>query len=120
MAGTGALPQAAARLWGDPARRAEIVAMHEQGIGLVEMTERVGLGALLDRDGLREIVANLTDAEVQVLRDAFLAEARHVGETAGASFPVDCVVDDPRSGVRVQAAPPGPDAVAPVARVTAV
>ncbi len=111
------LPQAAARLWGDPATRQRIVDMHARGDSLLAMVDALGLTDSLDADGLRDVVANLSDAEVAVIRDAFVAEAREVGDQAGASFPVDCRVDDASSGVRVVAAPSGRGATAPVARI---
>ena len=62
------LPQEAARIWTDPARRERIVAMHAEAMPLTEMCDELGLGPVLDRDGLREIVANLSDDEVQAIR----------------------------------------------------
>lgn len=105
------LPQAAARAWSDPAVRRRIADMHDRGDSLLDMV------AALDLDGLRDIVANLSDAEVQVIRDAFRAEAQQVGDSPGASFPIDCRVDDTTAGVRVSAAPAGRGATAPVARI---
>ncbi len=111
------LPQAAARAWSDPAVRRRIVDMHDRGDSLLDMVAALDLDEALDRDGLRDIVANLSDAEVQVIRDAFRAEAQQVGDNPGASFPIDCRVDDTTAGVRVSAAPAGRGATAPVARI---
>ena len=111
------LPQAAARAWSDPTIRQRIVDMHDRGDSLLAMVKALGLDDALDSDGLRDVVANLTDAEVQVIRDAFRAEAQQVGDSSGASFPIDCRVDDTTAGVRVSAAPAGQDATAPVARI---
>ena len=111
------LPQAAARAWSDPAVRQRIVDMHDRGDSLLDMVAALGLDDALDSDGLRDVVANLTDPEVQVIRDAFRAEAQQVGDGPGASFPVDCRVDDATAGVRVSAAPAGQDATTPVARI---
>src|SRR6185436_16900333 len=94
------LPQEAARLWTDPRQRERIVAMHDAGQSLTSMCDDLGLGEVLDRDGLRELLENLGDAEVQAIRDAFVAEAA-ADTGSGASFPVDCRVDDPQAGVRV-------------------
>jgi hypothetical protein len=114
--GVGSLvSQEAARVWSDPANRARIVQMHADGRSLVEMTDALGLGAALDADGLRAVVDALTPDEVQLVRDAFVAEA---GRTrgAGASFPVDCTLDD-FSGVRLEPGATTRGAVAPVVRV---
>ena len=111
------LPQAAARAWSDPAVRQRIVDMHGRGDSLLDMVAALGLDDALDRDGLRDVVANLTDPEVEVIRDAFRAEAQQVGDSAGASFPIDCRVDDASAGVRVSAAPAGQGATTPVARI---
>ena len=111
------LPQAAARAWSDPAVRQRIVDMHDRGDSLLDMVAALGLDDALDRDGLRDVVANLTDPEVEVIRVAFRAEAQQVGDSAGASFPVDCRVDDATSGVRVSAAPAGQGATTPVAQI---
>lgn len=97
--------------------RQRIVDMHDRGDSLLDMVAALGLDGALDRDGLRDVVANLTDAEVQVIRDAFRAEAQQVGDSSGASFPIDCRVDDTTAGVRVSAAPAGQGATAPVARI---
>lgn len=110
------LPQAAARTWSDPAVRQRIVDMHDRGDSLLDMVAALGLDDALDGDGLRDVVANLTDDEVKVIRDAIRAEAQQVGDSAGASFPIDCRVDDTSAGVRVSAAPAGRDATTPVAR----
>ena len=111
------LPQAAARAWSDPAVRQRIVDMHDRGDSLLDMVATLGLDDALDRDRLRDVVANLTDPEIQVIRDAFRAEAQQVGDGPGASFPIDCRVDDATAGVRVSAAPAGQDATTPVARI---
>jgi hypothetical protein len=111
------LPQEAARIWTDPARRERIVAMHAQAMPLTEMCDELGLGPVLDRDGLREIVANLSDDEVQAIRAAFLAEA-DATPGPGASFPVDCrVYGSMADGVRVVAAAADPNAIGPIARI---
>lgn len=111
------LPQAAARAWSDPAVRQRIVEMHDRNDSLLDMVAALGLEDALESDGLRDIVANLSDAEVQVIRDAFRAEAQQVSGSSGASFPIDCRVDDTTAGVRVSAAPAGRGATAPVARI---
>lgn len=109
--------QEAARIWGDPQVRAQIVQMHAEGRSLVEMTDAVGLGAILDADGLRDVVAGLTAQEVQLVRDAFVAEATRVGTAPGANFPVDCTLEDVRGGVRLESGATSPNATAPVVRV---
>lgn len=111
------LPQAAARAWSDPTVRQRIVDMHDRGDSLLAMVAALGLDDALDHDGLRDVIANLSDEEVTVIRDAFRAEAQEVGDASGASFPIDCRVDDTAAGVRVIAAPAGRDATAPVARI---
>jgi hypothetical protein len=116
--GVGArVVQEAARAWGDPTRREQIVQMHAEGRSLVEMTEALGLGDALDADGLRDVVASLSADEVRLIRDAFVAEADRVGTAAGANFPVECALDDVTTGVRVVAAPTTTGAVAPVVRI---
>lgn len=86
------LVQAAERLWADPKSRAQIVAMHAQGRSLLEMVDALGLTKLMDDDGLRDVVAGLSDAAVGDIRDVFVIEAATAG-AHGASFPVDCRVD---------------------------
>ena len=84
--GVGSLvSQEAARVWSDPANRQRIVQMHAEGRSLVEMTDALGLGAALDADGLRDVVAGLTPAEVELLRNAFVAEAERTRGRARAS-----------------------------------
>ena len=109
--------QEAARVWGNPQTRAQIVQMHAEGRSLVEMTDALGLGGALDADGLRDVVAGLSAEEVQLVRDAFVAEADRVGPAPGANFPVDCTLDDVRAGVRLESGTTSPDATAPVVRV---
>jgi hypothetical protein len=110
------LPQEAARLWTDPAQRDRIVAMHAERKSLVDMCEELGLGQVLDRDGLRAILENLSAEEVQAIRDAFVAEAAAT-PGPGASFPVDCRVDEVRGGVRVTAQRAESGATGPIARI---
>ncbi len=117
MSGGMALPQAAARLWGDPASRQQILDMHARGDSLIDMVDALGLTPALEADGLRDVLANLTDDEVTLIRDAFVAEAQVVGDRPGASFPIDCRVGTIGSRVRVIAAPVSPEATAPVARI---
>jgi len=117
MSGGSLVSQEAARLWGDPATRARIVQMHEQGMSLVEMTDALGLGPALDADGLRDVVAGLDPQEVQLVRDVFVAEATSRAGAAGASFPVDCTVDDLGARVRLVAGPTSAGATEPVVRV---
>ena len=110
------LPQEAARLWTDPSQRDRIVAMHADERPLVEMCEELGLGAALDRDGLRRVLEQLSADEVAAIRDAFVAEAA-ASAGPGANFPVDCRVDDVGGGVRVVAQPAGAGATGPIARI---
>lgn len=117
MAGNLQLPQEAARLWGDPATRQRIVEMHAAGTSLLEMVDALNLTAALENDGLRAVIENLSPAEVTLIREAFVAEAAEVGNRSGASFPIDCRVDDPGSKVRVSADPASRHAVTPVARI---
>ena len=116
--GVGSLvTQEAARVWSDPANRARIVQMHAEGRSLVEMTDELGLGAALDADGLREVVAGLTPEEVELVRNAFVAEANRT-PGPGASFPVDCVLSDVTAGVRLEPGATTRGAAAPVVRVS--
>ena len=110
------LPQEAARLWTDPAQRDRIVALHAAGTPLVEMCEQLGLGEILDRDGLRGILESLSADEVTAIREAFVAEAEAT-PGPGANFPVDCRVDNTEGGVRVIARPADRNAVGPIARI---
>jgi hypothetical protein len=116
MAGGTPLTQQAARLWTDPAKRAEIVTMYADGISLIDMCDRLGLGPAVDADGLRDVIRNLNPQEVDVIRDAFLAEATAT-PGPGANFPVDCRVDDGRPGVRVVREAADRGAVGPIARI---
>ena len=75
-----ALPQAAARLWADPARRQEILDMHDAGVPLREMVRRVGLDDALEADGLGDLIDGLDDADVAAIRQVFVAEAARAGE----------------------------------------
>ena len=111
------LPQEAARLWGDPETRQRIIEMHARGDSLLKMVDELGLTAALDADGLRPVLERLTAEEVQIVRDAFVAEATHIGTGAGANFPVDCRVDNPGAGVRITEAPTSRGETAPVARI---
>ena len=111
------LPQEAARLWGDPIVRKQILDMHARGDSLLDMVAALKLTDAMDTDGLADVIRALTPAEVQVIRDAFVAEAQLVGDHAGASFPVDCRVDDPGAKVRVTAVSRA--GASPVAQITA-
>ena len=102
---------------GDPTTRQRIIEMHEAGTSLLDMVSELGLTRALDNDGLRSVLESLTAEEVEVIRDAFVAEAREVGDRAGANFPIDCRVDDPGTKVRVTANPASPGAVTPIARI---
>jgi len=119
VSGGSLVSQEAARLWGNPDTRAQIVQMHAEGRSLIEMTDALGLGPALDADGLRDVVAGLSDAEVKLVRDAFVAEATKVGDAAGASFPVDCTLDAVGGSVRLEPGATTQGATAPVVRVTA-
>ena len=111
------LPQEAARIWGDPTRRAEIVQMHNDGRSFVEMVDALDLRAALEADGLLEIVENLSAADVTIIRDAFLSEATRAGTAGGASLPIDCRVENPTARVRVTEVPGSRDGVMPIARI---
>jgi hypothetical protein len=113
------LPQEAARVWTDPAQRERIVAMHAEEMPLTKMCDDLGLGAVLDRDGLRAILDGLSADEVTAIRDAFVAEARAT-PGPGANFPVDCRVDNAEAGVRVVAEQAEPGATGPIARIEQV
>jgi hypothetical protein len=117
--GVGSLvSQEAARLWtGSPEIRAQVVQMHADGMSLVEMTDALGLGDALDQDGLRDVVAQLTPEEVELVRNAFVAEATRAGD-GGANFPVDCVLEDFSNAVRLEPGATSRGATAPVVRVS--
>jgi hypothetical protein len=102
------LPNEAARLWSIPDMRAKILAMHASDMPLLEMVHELGLDHMLEADGLGEVVAGLSTEDVQVIRNAFIAEAREA-EKPGAIFPIDCRVDDHSNGVTIEAAPFGDD-----------
>ena len=119
MAPTLQLPQEAARIWGDPDKRAQIIAMHEAETPLVQMCEDLGLQSLLDADNLRAVLEGLKPAEVAAIRAAFVAEAAAT-PGPGASFPVNCVVGNLRTGVRVVADDAAPGATGPIACVESV
>ena len=119
MSGGALVTQEAARLWGNPDARAQIVQMHADGRSLLEMTDALGLGPALDQDGLRDVVAALTPEEVDLVRKAFVAEAARAGDGSGANFPVDCVLRDFAGGVRLEPGTTTRGATAPVVRVTA-
>ena len=111
------LPQEAARLWGNPETRQRIIEMHARGDSLLKMVDELGLTPALEADGLRPVLESLSAEEVKIIRDAFVAEAAHIGANAGANFPVDCRVDNPGAGVRIIDAPSSRGATAPVARI---
>ena len=117
MAPTLVLPQEAARLWGDPEKRQKILDMHARGDSLLKMVDELGLTPALEADGLRPVLEALSDEEVKLIRDAFVAEAKAAGDRPGANFPVDCRADVGVPSVRITAAPRSPDATAPVVRV---
>ena len=114
MAASASITQQAARLWADPTSRARIVAMHAKGASLLSMVSALGLDSVLDSDGLRDVVANLTPDEVSVIRDAFVTEAQSA-PSDGAHFPVDCRVDNASDGVVVSAIA---GAAGPIARIS--
>ncbi len=116
MPGGMELPQEAARVWTDPARRAEILAMHDSGVSLIDMVDRLGLTPALEADGLGPVLGGLDEAEVRAIRDVFVAEAQR-SQDGGANFPVDCRVDAPAAGVRVTAVPGTRATVSPVVRI---
>ena len=111
------LPQEAARLWGDPEIRQQVVAMHARGDSLLAMVKQLGLTDALEADGLRPVLENLSAEEVQIVRAAFVAEATKIADHSGANFPVDCRIDDGVRAVRITEAPSDRDATAPVARI---
>ena len=110
-----ALPQEAARLWADPVRRQEIVAMHQAQVPLREMVRRLGLDDALEADGLGDVIDGLSGPDVDAIREVFAAEATRAG-SGGANFPIDCLVDTPATAVRVTTIPGAGDAT-PVVRV---
>ncbi len=116
MAPTLQLPQEAARIWGDPRTRDRIIAMHAADTPLVQMCEELGLTSMLDNDGLRAVLEALSADEVAAIRAAFVAEAAATAGP-GASFPVNCRVDDVGAGVRVVAEDAGGGATGPIARI---
>jgi hypothetical protein len=115
MAPSLQLPQEAARLWGNPITRQKILAMHARGDSLLDMVDALGLTAALQADGLATAIAALTPAEVQIIRDVFVTEAKLAGDHAGASFPIDCRADAPGDRVHVTSSSQG--GAAPVARI---
>lgn len=119
VVGSMQLPQEAARLWGDPIKRQEILDMHERGDSLLDMVEALGLTPALDADGLRSVVTNLSADEIRAIRDVFVAEAAQAGGRGGANFPVDCRIENPGNAVRVTTVPPSSAAIAPVVRIDA-
>lgn len=110
------LPQRAARLWADPVARAKIIAMHARDESLLDMVSALGLEDVMEADGLRDVIEGLSSDEVQVIRDAFIAEARGT-EGHGAHFPVDCRVDDLTGGVAIVAVDAASGAIGPIARI---
>ncbi len=113
------LPQEASRLWGNPITRQKILDMHARDDSLLDMVDALGLTPALEADGLRTVLLNLSAGEVQAIRDAFVAEAKMVGDHIGAQFPVDCRVDTPGDAVRVTTVPAHSAAVSPVVRIDA-
>ncbi|MBK5286925.1 MAG: hypothetical protein JJE46_00525 [Acidimicrobiia bacterium] len=91
--------------------------MHARGDTLLDMVNALGLTPALEADGLTEVIENLTDPEVKIIRDAFIAEAERVADRPGASFPIDCRAGTIGARVRVVPAPASPGATAPVARI---
>jgi hypothetical protein len=90
--------------------------MHAQDMPLSRMCDELGLGAVLDRDGLRGVLDDMSAEEVDAIRTAFVAEASAT-PGPGANFPVDCRVDNAEGGVRVRSEAAEPNAVGPIARI---
>ena len=113
------LPQEASRLWGNPITRKRILDLHARNATLIEMVTDLGLTAAMEADGLTDIITALTPAEVQIIRNVFFAEAKLAADHAGASFPIDCRVDQPRDRVHITEVPGGTNSAGPVAQINA-
>jgi hypothetical protein len=111
------LPQEAARLWGNALTRNRILEMHANNVPLLDMVDELGLTQALDADGLRTVIENLNDGEIQAIRDVFVAEAKAAGDHSGANFPVDCRTLTPGDKVHVTMIPARSAAVTPVVRI---
>jgi hypothetical protein len=95
--------QRAAELFAEPNVRTQLREWHLQDMPLMEMVDRLGFAALFD-DSLRAAVAGLTKGEVQVIRDAFLAEIDAAGTATGSSMPVECSIAGVVGPVKVTSA----------------
>ncbi len=73
----------------DPAVRAQVRGWHVEGVSLLDMVDRLELEF---ETTTRDAIAALTADEVQVIRDAFLAEIDRAGDSDTASLPVDCAI----------------------------
>jgi len=106
--------QRASQLFAQPNIRTQLREWHVQQMPLMEMVDRLGLSDLFD-DALRAAVTGLKPDEVQVIRDAFLAEIDSAGSATDSSMPVECSLASVVGPVTVTAAtdPAG----RPVARV---
>lgn len=81
----------AAQAFADPRSRARIRQWHGEGVPLIEMAERLGIGEFFDSQ-LRRTIAALKPEEVVVIREAMLAELDRVGDTGTPDLPIDCEI----------------------------
>jgi hypothetical protein len=80
----------AAVQFADPATRARIRAWHEEGVSLLDMGNRLGI--VFDAP-LREIIEQLTPAEVATIRKAMIAAIDRGGRGIDVKMPIDCTLD---------------------------
>jgi hypothetical protein len=103
-----AIAEAAAQ-FSDPAVRARVLKMHEDGMPLLDMA--AALGIVFD-GALRDAIAGLTRDEVATIRKAMVAAINR----DDAQMPVDCTLDGLPARIEVTAAE---NAGAPWAKITA-
>lgn len=94
----------ATELFGDPLVRQQVQQWHHEGVSLQGMVERLGLTDIMRRDGVLDVLDNLTNDEVTVIRAAFLDDIARAGTATTTSMPVNCSVYQPEAGVVISQA----------------
>lgn len=78
---------AAEGLFNDPAVREQVLGWHQEGVSLLDMSDRLKLPF---EPELRDAIAKLTEKEVAIIRAAMIATIEAAGSATQATMPVDC------------------------------
>jgi hypothetical protein len=109
--------QRAAEVFADPDVRAQLRTWHLEQMPLLEMADRLGVADLFEPE-LRATVAGLSAAEVEIVRQVFLAEIDAAGTATDVAFPVECDASVVAGPVTVRASERDGRPVALVRQVT--